>query len=63
MSAQLDLFLSNDEESLNRRELAAIRELILRSNRAQFAKMGEIGKELIKLHDEIDRLREMLIKP
>lgn len=62
MSAQLDLFLDNSEDSLNRRELAAIRDLILRSNRAQFAKLGSFGKEIIALHDEIDRLRGMLVK-
>jgi hypothetical protein len=62
MSAQLDLFLDNSEDSLNRRELAAIRDLILRSNRAQFAKLGSFGKEIIALHEEIDRLRGMLVK-
>lgn len=62
MSAQLELFLDNSEEALNRRELAAIRDLILRSNRAQFAKLSDYGKELIKLNDEIDRLRGMLVK-
>lgn len=62
MSAQLELFLDNSEEALNRRELAAIRDLILRSNRAQFAKLSDYGKALIKLNDEIDRLRGMLVK-
>ena len=62
MSAQLDLFLPNDEESLNKRELAAIRDLIVRSNRAQFAKLGSFGKEIIRLNEELDRVREMLLK-
>lgn len=59
---QLELFLPNDEESLNQRELAAIRDLILRSNRAQFAKLGSFGKEIIRLNDELDRLRLLILK-
>jgi len=62
MSVQLDLFLENDEDSLNKRELAEMRDLILRCNRAQFAKLGSFGKEIVALHDELDRVREMLVK-
>ena len=62
MSAQLDLFLSNDDESLNAREIVKLNDYITRSNKAQFAKMHALGKEIIKLSDDLDRVRNLLVK-
>ncbi len=62
MTAQLDFFLPNDEESLNRREIADLREYITRSNRAQFRRLGELEKRLIEQDARFDRLIKQMIK-
>ena len=59
---QLDLFEPNDPIALERRGLAEMRELVLKCNRAQFAKLHSLGKEVIKLSNEIDTLRNLLLK-
>ncbi len=62
MSAQLDFFLDNSEESLNAREITELREYITRSNRAQFRKMGDLQKLIIEQEARIDRLTMQWVK-
>ncbi len=62
MTAQLDLFLPNDDESLNAREIVRLNDYQTRSNRAIFAQMRAMGKEIIKLSEDLDRVRGLLIK-
>lgn len=62
MTAQLDLFLSNDDESLNAREIVKLNDYITRSNRAIFAQIRVLGNEIVKLRQELDKVRGLLVK-
>ena len=62
MTAQLDFFLDNSEEALNRREIDGLREYITRSNRAQFRKMNDIQKLIIEQEARLDRIARGMIR-
>lgn len=62
MTVQMDFFLPNDEESLNRREINDLREYITRSNRAQFRRMADLQKLIIEQEARLDRLTRQMIK-
>jgi predicted RNA-binding Zn ribbon-like protein len=62
MNVQLDLFENNDELSLMKKEMALIADSNRRNHKAQFAHINNISKEIIKLREELDRLRNLQIK-
>jgi hypothetical protein len=62
MTTQLDFFESNDEESLNRREIADLRAFVTRSNRAYFRRLGELQKLIVEQDARMDRLVKQMFK-
>ena len=62
MNIQLDFFEPNDEISLMHKEIMAIDERTRNVQKGLFARHGELVKIVLKQQDEIDRLREMLVK-
>jgi hypothetical protein len=62
MDVQLDLFDSNDEMSLLRKEIDLIDNRTRNVQRGLFARHGDLVKMVLKQQEEIDRLRELLIK-
>jgi hypothetical protein len=62
MNVQLDLFEANDEISLLKKEMLLIADSNRRNHKAQFARIGDLSKEIIKLHNEMDRLRVMQVR-
>jgi hypothetical protein len=61
-NVQLDFFEPNDEMSLFRKELALIQDSNRRNHKAQFAKLNEALKIILKQQEEIEQLRTMLLK-
>lgn len=59
---QLDLFESNDENALLRRELAQMKDSNSRQRKAIFGRLHDLGKEIIGLKEEIERNRSLLLK-
>lgn len=62
MTVQMDLFLPNDEESLNTRKIIEVEEYITRSNRAQFRRIAELEKKVIEQEARMDRLARGMVK-
>ena len=59
---QLDLFEPNDEQSLLRREINLMKDSQNRQRKAMFAKLHDLGKEIIGLKEEIERTRSLFIR-
>ncbi len=57
---QFDLFESNDEISLLKKELLIIDKKYSNVQRGMFARHGEMMKLILKQQDEIDKLKSML---
>jgi hypothetical protein len=62
MDIQFDFFESNDSVSLLRKEIDLIDERTRNVQRGLFARHGDLVKMVLKQQDEIDRLRQLLIK-
>ena len=59
---QLELFESNDETALLRREISQIKDSQNRQRKAFFAKLNDLGKEIIECREEIERNRSLFLK-
>ena len=60
---QYDLFESPlDETGILRKEIQTLNERLDRQRKSLFAKHAELMKIVIKQNEEIDRLREMMMK-
>ena len=62
MEVQLELFESNDEITLLRKEIVLIDDRTRNVQRGLFARHGDLVKMYLKQQDEIDALRGMLLK-
>ena len=59
---QLELFEPNDETALLRREINQIKDSQNRQRKAFFAKLNDLGKEIIGLREEIERNRSLFLQ-
>lgn len=62
MQVQYDLFEDNDDISLMKQEIELIDERTRNVQRGLFARHSELVKMVLKQQEEIDRLRNMLMK-
>jgi hypothetical protein len=62
MEVQLELFESNDEITLLRKEIVLIDQRTRNVQRGLFARHGDLVKMYLKQQDEIDLLRGLLLK-
>ncbi len=62
MNVQLDLFENSDELSLLRKELEVIQDSNRRCHKSQFAKISGVGKGVLDLREEMDRVKDDLYK-
>jgi len=62
MEVQLDLFEEYDEVSLLKKEISALEETMHNVRKGLFKRHNELVKEIIKLTEEIDRMRILMIK-
>lgn len=59
---QLDFFEDNSEIGMLRQELLAMKESQRKQSRAQFGKIHNAFKEILKIHEELDRTKALLLK-
>lgn len=59
---QLDFFEDNSEVGLLRQEIKQLRESQDAVRRGMFARLADLSKIYVKQSEEIERLREMMIK-
>lgn len=62
MNVQLDLFDDVSEIEMIKYEIVQDREAALKRYREMNRKLDGMGNEIFKLHDELERLRELLLK-
>ena len=61
MSFQYDLFEDNqDEVHILKKELELLKESHHKLRKSQFARLAEIGKEFLKIYQEIEKLNAQL---
>ena len=58
----LELFESNDETSILRREINQLKDSQNRQRKSMFAKLHDLGKEIIGLKEEVERSRSLFLK-
>lgn len=59
---QYDFFESNDEESILKKEVQALKEIVDKQRKSMFVRLGNQDKEIVKLMNEIGRLDALLLE-
>jgi hypothetical protein len=61
MDIQLDFFEEYDDLSIMKKQMEEMQLSLDKQRRCQFSMLSSLGKELIKIREEMDRIRDMMI--